>query len=110
MVLLSHFPEVTLDQGPFFIPKDLRVQPLKGAPPGEASVLRSPSLLILPSLCANSLLLLHSHPHPPLQRDAQSLFVFTVGQGGIMASDLRASSEPGREPKTPPGALPGSPP
>lgn len=37
MVLLSHFLEVTLDQGPFFIPEDLRVQPLKGAPPQEVS-------------------------------------------------------------------------
>ena len=37
MVLLSHFLEVTLDQGPFLIPKDLRVQPLKGAPPREVS-------------------------------------------------------------------------
>lgn len=32
MVLLSRFLEVTLDQGPFFIPKDLRVQPHKEAP------------------------------------------------------------------------------
>lgn len=61
MVLLSHFLEVTLDQGPFFIPEDLRVQPLKGAPP-RRSVLRSPSLLVLPSLCANASL---PPPLPP---------------------------------------------
>lgn len=47
MVLLSRFLEVTLDQGPFFIPKDLRVQPHKEAPQ-RRSVLRSPFLLIDP--------------------------------------------------------------
>lgn len=37
MVPLSRFLEVTLDQGPFFIPKDLRVQTLQGALPRKVS-------------------------------------------------------------------------
>lgn len=110
MVLLSRFLEVTLDQGPFFIPKDLRVQPHKEAPQ-RRSVLRSPFLLIPPSVpIPPSILHSHPHPHPSSAEGCSVPLVFTVGQGGHHGLGLRASSEPGREPKPHPGALPRSPP
>lgn len=74
-----------MDQGPFFILKNLQVQPLKGAPPREVSHEEAtlpnppspPSVLIPPYI-------LHFHPRPrPSSAEGCSVpLVFTVGQGG----------------------------